>query len=129
MFETARRQTTFNLNRHQTKIGSFPVGIEPRAFERLARRNVRSPLVKELVASSWQSGARHRVDRLDYSKGLIQQLDAFDMFLANHSDWVGKVTYLQIAPKNRSAIPEYAELEQAANSAAGRINGKYGEVS
>jgi trehalose 6-phosphate synthase len=60
---------------------------------------------------------------------LIQRLDAFDHFLANHSDWVGKVTYLQIAPKNRSEIPEYAELEEALGSAAGRINGKYGEVS
>ena len=39
------------------------------------------------------------------------------------------MTYLQIAPKNRSEIPEYAELEQAVGSAAGRINGKYGEVS
>jgi trehalose 6-phosphate synthase len=36
---------------------------------------------------------------------------------------------LQITPKNRSEIPEYAELEEALGSAAGRINGKYGEVS
>jgi trehalose 6-phosphate synthase len=69
------------------------------------------------------------VDRLDYSKGLIQRLDAFDRFLDHHRDWIGKVTYLQITPKNRSEIPEYAELEQALGAAAGRINGKYGEVS
>ncbi len=129
VFETAGRQTTLNVNGHQTKIGSFPVGIEPRAFERLARRNVRSPLVKDLVTSLGTRALVIGVDRLDYSKGLIQRLDAFDLFLANHPDWIGKVTYLQIAPKNRSAIPEYADLEQAANSAAGRINGKYGEVS
>jgi len=129
VFETAGRQTTLNVNGHQTKIGSFPVGIEPRAFERLARRNVRSPLVKDLVTSLGSRALVIGVDRLDYSKGLIQRLDAFDLFLANHPDWIGKVTYLQIAPKNRSAIPEYAELEEAANSAAGRINGKYGEVS
>ncbi len=129
VFETAGRQTTLNVNGHQTKIGSFPVGIEPRAFARLARRNMRSPLVKDLAESLGGRALVIGVDRLDYSKGLIQRLDAFDMFLANHPEWIGKVTYLQIAPKNRSAIPEYAELEQAANSAAGRINGKYGEVS
>jgi trehalose 6-phosphate synthase len=39
------------------------------------------------------------------------------------------VTYLQITPKCRSEIPEYAELGEALGSAAGRINGKYGEVS
>ena len=129
VFETAGRQTTLNVNGHQTKIGSFPVGIEPRAFARLARRNMRSPLVKDLAESLGGRALVIGVDRLDYSKGLIQRLDAFDMFLANHPEWIGKVTYLQIAPKNRLAIPEYAELEQAANSAAGRINGKYGEVS
>jgi trehalose 6-phosphate synthase len=129
VFETAGHQITLNINGQQTRIGSFPVGIEPRAFARLARRNARSPLVKELAASLGDRALVIGVDRLDYSKGLLQRLDAFDMFLANRPDWIGKVTYLQIAPKNRSAVPEYAELEQAANTAAGRINGKYGEVS
>jgi len=129
VFETAGRQITLRVNGKQIQIGSFPVGIEPRAFERLARRNVRSPLVKDLVTSLGNRVLVIGVDRLDYSKGLIQRLDAFDHFLANHSDWIGKVTYLQITPKNRVEIPEYVELEQAAGSAAGRINGKYGEVS
>lgn len=129
VFETSGRQISMRINGKQTQIGSFPVGIEPRAFQRLARRNTRSPLVKELIASLGNRALMIGVDRLDYSKGLIQRLDAFDKFLANHPEWVGKVTYLQIAPKNRSAIPEYADLEEAANSAAGRINGKYGEVS
>jgi trehalose 6-phosphate synthase len=129
VFETVGHQTTLSLNGRQTRIGGFPVGIEPRAFQRLARRNVRSPLVKNLVASLGGRDLVIGVDRLDYSKGLIQRLDAFDIFLANHGGWIGKVTYLQITPKNRSEIPEYAELAEALGSAAGRINGKYGEVS
>jgi trehalose 6-phosphate synthase len=69
------------------------------------------------------------VDRLDYSKGLVQRLEAFELFLAKNPDRQGEVTYLQITPKNRSEIPEYLELAQAVDSVAGRINGKYGEVS
>ena len=129
VFEIAGRQTTLIVNGQQTRIGSFPVGIEPRAFQRLARRNVQSPLVKDMMASLDGGVLVIGVDRLDYSKGLIQRLDAFDCFLATHSDWIRKVTYLQIAPKNRSEIPEYAELEGDLGAAAGRINGKYGEVS
>ena len=34
------------------------------------------------------------VDRLDYSKGLAQRMDAFERFLAVYPDWRGKVTYL-----------------------------------
>ena len=69
------------------------------------------------------------VDRLDYSKGLIQRMEAFERFYALHPEWQNKVTYLQISPKSRSEIPEYSELEQAVGSAAGRINGMYGEVA
>jgi trehalose 6-phosphate synthase len=56
-------------------------------------------------------------------------MEAFERFYALHPEWRGKVTFLQIAPKSRSEIPEYAELEQAVGAAAGRINGMYGEVS
>ena len=129
VFETTGHHVTLTINDRQTLVGSFPVGIQPHSFARLARSNVQSPLVENLVASLGGRSLVIGVDRLDYSKGLIQRLDAFDIFLANHSEWLGKVTYLQIAPKNRSEIPEYSELEEAFGSAAGRINGKYGEVS
>ena len=68
------------------------------------------------------------VDRLDYSKGIAQRLSAFERFLQTQPDWRGKVTYLQIAPKSRTEIPEYADIEQEIGSAAGRINGAYGEA-
>jgi trehalose 6-phosphate synthase len=129
VFESAGKRVTMRVNGRDVLIGSFPVGIEPRAFARLARRNEQSSLVKTLVASLRGRNLVMGVDRLDYSKGLVQRLDAFDRFLANHSEWLGKLTYLQITPTNRIEIPEYAELQAALESAAGRINGKYGEVS
>jgi trehalose 6-phosphate synthase len=69
------------------------------------------------------------VDRLDYSKGLAQRMDAFERFLALYPDWRGKVTYLQIKPKSRSEIREYSDMERAISTAAGHINGSYGEAS
>jgi trehalose 6-phosphate synthase len=127
--KSANRHVTINVNGRETLIGSFPVSIDPRAFARLARRNEQSPLVKNLVASLGGRNLVIGVDRLDYSKGLIQRLDAFEIFLAHRSEWHGKLTYLQITPTNRAEIPEYAELQGALESAAGRINGKFGEVS
>jgi trehalose 6-phosphate synthase len=129
VFESSGRQITFTLNGRQTRIGSFPVGIEPASFQTLARRNIHSPLVKDLAASLGGRTLVIGVDRLDYSKGLVQRLEAFELFLARNSNWQGKVTCLQITPQNRSDIPEYVELAQTVSSLAGRINGKYGEVS
>ena len=73
VFETAGRHVTLSVNGQQTLVGSFPVGIEPRAFSRLARRNEQSPPVKNLVASLGGRNLVIGVDRLDYSKGLTHQ--------------------------------------------------------
>src|SRR5450631_3306227 len=121
MFESSGRQIAFTTNGRQTRVGSFPVGIEPRGFQTLARRNVRSPLVKDLVTSLGGRTLVIGVDRLDYSKGLVQRLESFEIFLGKNQQWLGNVTYMQITPKNRSEIPEYMELAKAVGSGAGRI--------
>jgi trehalose 6-phosphate synthase len=128
-FEATENQIVFSCGKRQTRIGSFPVGLDVEEFERRARRSVRSSFVKEVVDSLGGKSLVIGVDRLDYSKGLVQRMEAFERFYELHAEWRAKVTYLQIAPPSRSEIPEYSELEQAVGAAAGRINGKYGEVA
>ena len=65
------------------------------------------------------------VDRLDYTKGIPERMDAFERFLGNFPDWRGKVTYLQITPRSRTGIPEYADISRKVGEAVGRINGAY----
>ena len=47
----------------------------------------------------------------------------------NNPQFRGNVTWLQITPKSRSAIEEYAAMEREIEAAAGRINGTFGDVS
>jgi trehalose 6-phosphate synthase len=129
VFEATDGQLVFSYAGRQTRIGAFPVGIDVGEFQRLARRAVRSPFVRDVIESLGDRALVIGVDRLDYSKGLIQRMEAFEHFLMLHPEWAGKVTYLQIAPTSRSEIPEYHDLEHAVGAAAGRINGKYGDVS
>jgi trehalose 6-phosphate synthase len=49
--------------------------------------------------------------------------------LKTHHQWRRKVTYLQITPKSRSQIAEYAQMQRTVDTAAGRINATYGDVS
>jgi trehalose 6-phosphate synthase len=128
-FEVTENQIVFTGGNRQTRIGSFPVGLDVDEFQRRARRAVQSSFVREVVESLGEKELVIGVDRLDYSKGLVQRMDAFERFYELHAEWRAKVTYLQIAPPSRSEIPEYSELEQAVGGAAGRINGKYGEVA
>jgi trehalose 6-phosphate synthase len=95
----------------------------------LARRSARAPFVKNVLESLSGHIMMIGVDRLDYTKGLILRMEAFESFLESHPDWSGLVTYLQITPKSRSAIAEYAEMERQLGAAAGRINATFGEAS
>ncbi len=124
-----RAAYSFRAGERTVRIGVFPIGIETNEFSRLARRSVRSALVRNVVDSLAGRAMVIGVDRLDYSKGLAQRMDAFERFLAVYPDWRGKVTYVQITPKSRSEIQEYADMERTISEAAGRINGSYGEVA
>jgi trehalose 6-phosphate synthase len=128
-FEATDNQLVFSCGARQTRIGAFPVGLDVEEFQRRARRAMRSAFVQDVVRSLGNRDLVIGVDRLDYSKGLVQRMEAFERFYALHPEWRGRVTFLQIAPKSRSEIPEYAELEQAVGAAAGRINGMFGEVA
>jgi trehalose 6-phosphate synthase len=124
-----RAHFTYQTAERTVRVGVFPIGIEAIKFSRLARRCVRSPLVRNVLDSLAGRAMVIGVDRLDYSKGLAQRMDAFERFLAIYPDWRGKVTYLQITPKSRSEIQEYADMERTISEAAGRINGAYGEAA
>ena len=110
------------------RIGAFPVGVETVEFERLARRSVRSPFVREVIDSLAGRAMIIGVDRLDYSKGIALRMKAFERFLDDHPRWRGAVTYLQITPRSRSEIREYAEMERHISETVGRVNGRYGEA-
>ncbi len=121
-------QRTFESGKRVMRIGTFPVGVAVDTFHRCARRASRSSFVHRVI-DSVPGAIILGVDRLDYSKGLILRLEAFERFLVANPQWRGKVTYLQITPKSRSEIPEYADIERDLDLAAGRINGNYGDVS
>jgi len=110
------------------RVGAFPVGIETAAFADLAQKSMRLPFVKRVIKSLGDRALIIGVDRLDYSKGIVERLSAFERFLQRQVEWRGKVTYLQIAPQSRTEIPEYADIERETGAVAGRINGAYGEA-
>jgi trehalose 6-phosphate synthase len=68
------------------------------------------------------------VDRLDYIKGVPQKLHAFEVFLNEHPEWIGKVVLVQVAVPSRGDVEEYQNLRQVVNELVGRINGRFGEI-
>ncbi len=120
---------SFAFDAGDVRIGVFPVGVQTESFRRLARRALDSSFVRDVIGSLSGRAMIIGVDRLDYSKGIPERMDAFERLLTNFPDWRGKVTYLQITPRSRGDIQEYADIARQVGEKVGHINGAYGEAS
>jgi len=113
---------------HRVRIGAFPVGIDTETFVRAAANAERNALVRRTKASLGDRDLIIGVDRLDYSKGLKQRIEAFSCFVKSNPDFRNRVTYIQITPKSRSDVPEYQRMQREIAEQAGWTNGSLGEV-
>lgn len=107
------------------KIRSIPLGVDYNSFNNLDFRGERiSNLNKRMRAEKLILS----VDRLDYTKGILNRLIAFERFLEKYKEYVGKVVLIQIASPTRSKIKEYIELKKQVDEYVGRINSKFRKI-
>ena len=109
-------------------VGVFPIGIDAAAIETQAAESSQSEAVRRLSASLLGRKLMIGVDRLDYSKGLIERFAAYQSFLESYPDNLGKITFMQIAPLSRTDVRAYAEIRQTLEQSAGRINGRFADA-
>ena len=67
------------------------------------------------------------VDRLDYTKGIVERFNAVERLFELQPEWVGRFTFIQIAAPTRSSIDEYQAHEAAVRATAARINERFGK--
>ena len=66
------------------------------------------------------------VDRLDYTKGIVQRLEGLERLWEREPRWRGELTYVQIASESRSRIPAYSEVQREVSETVSRINERFG---
>jgi trehalose 6-phosphate synthase/phosphatase len=136
-----RKEVQFNrvINGfREVVVDTFPMGIDYDKFYRKAeehlaqKENEKSELKKqlELHRKGAESGKLIlSIDRLDYTKGVVNRIEAFDLFLTKYPEYLEKVRLLMLTVPSRSDVPEYAKLKKETDELVGRINGKYATVN
>jgi trehalose 6-phosphate synthase len=109
------------------RAGVFPIGIDVSTVKNAARKSLHSHTRERLIKSLARRPLIIGVDRLDYSKGLINRLQAYELFLENYPENLGRAVFLQIAPQSREQVRAYGEIQRELEEAAGRINGRFAE--
>ena len=107
---------------------THPIGIDTRYVERNAAKAESSREFERLRVSLAGRRLIVGVDRLDYSKGLVQRFEAFAHFLRAYPRHLNRVSLMQVAPPSRGAIAEYSEIRRTLETLAGHVNGELADV-
>jgi trehalose 6-phosphate synthase len=110
------------------RAGVFPIGVDVDALQRLATDAQQHDEVRRMVASVEGRRLLIGVDRLDYSKGLVERFQAYEQLLETHPENVGRMTLLQIAPLSRTDVQAYARIRRNLEQSSGRTNGRFGQA-
>lgn len=114
----------FSISRdgHTTHVEAFPISIAFTNGE--SGESSGEPVaLRELGITTKHVGIG--VDRLDYTKGILERLRAVEFFLDAHPEYVGNFTFLQIAAPSREGSRKYREYAEECVYEVERINEKF----
>jgi alpha,alpha-trehalose-phosphate synthase [UDP-forming] len=124
-----REMTAVVYGGHTTKIRAFPISID---FDQISRQAA-SAETRRLATSLRR---RYRLpedvilgvgaDRIDYTKGLPERIEALDLLLERYPQYHGRLVFLQAGVPSRMHVEEYRRLNDEVAERVAAINWKYG---
>ncbi|MGH7826921.1 MAG: bifunctional alpha,alpha-trehalose-phosphate synthase (UDP-forming)/trehalose-phosphatase [Candidatus Binatia bacterium] len=113
---------------HIVKVDTFPMGID---FERFAAAPADPGIQQEqqeLRNTVSEAKIILSVDRLDYSKGILNRLEGYEVFLETDPQYHGKVVLLMIVVPSRIGVRQYDRMKRQIEELVGKINGRFGRI-
>jgi trehalose 6-phosphate synthase len=119
---------TITRNDHQSHVLPFPISVELSKDEAVhaGGRDIdeeRRVALEELNLETTWIGVG--VDRVDYTKGIIERFQAIESFLERNPEYQGTFTFIELAAPSRSEIRRYAEFQAEVEAEAARINHRF----
>ncbi|MBI2369298.1 MAG: trehalose-6-phosphate synthase [Deltaproteobacteria bacterium] len=121
---------TVAIGRRMVSVCAFPISIDAAWFARAAAAPSTVRLVRRLRQHYGLEGVAVGlgVDRLDYTKGIRERLQALDLFFSKYPEYRGRFTFIQIAVPSRTRIEAYRRLRGEIEALIEEINARYGEA-
>ncbi|MEM3839352.1 MAG: bifunctional alpha,alpha-trehalose-phosphate synthase (UDP-forming)/trehalose-phosphatase [Candidatus Micrarchaeaceae archaeon] len=111
------------------RVDTFPMGIDFSYFQNAAKSEAVAREKSRLSETLGDAKLIFSIDRLDYTKGILNRLRGYELFLEKNPGMRGKVRLFLVVVPSREDIPEYGELKVAIDEKVGAINGKFGTVN
>jgi trehalose 6-phosphate synthase/phosphatase len=121
-----REHSAISYGGLSTAVHPYPISIEwPENKRPVDQARIRERVFRKLGLPRGVKLALG-VERLDYTKGILDRFHALDEFLQQHSDWIGRFVFLQVAAPSRSTLPAYKQLHRECMELVEEINERYG---
>lgn len=118
-----------NYNNRTIVVDSFPMGIDSRKFEALVTTSTVEEHLQTLHNSFVDIKIILSIDRLDYSKGILQRLQAYELFFQLNPDAISRIVLYMIVVPSRDNVPQYRELRDEIDKVVGSINARYRTIN
>lgn len=123
------RGSVVELGDRQLRAGAFPISVDSRGLDELARRPETQARARRIRAELGNPKVvMLGVDRLDYTKGILHRLRAYGELLDEGELRPPEAVLVQVASPSRERIGEYQVLREEVEGVVGRINGDHGRV-
>ena len=119
---------SLTLRDRVVKVETFPMGVEFDRFTAAAQTKETELQVEQLREKCVGQKVIFSVDRLDYTKGLINRLRGYELFLKNNPQWHGKVVFIISVAPSRIGVDSYQAMKLELEQTVGRIVGDFGNV-
>jgi trehalose 6-phosphate synthase/phosphatase len=119
---------SLTLRDRAVKVDTFPMGVEFDHFAQAASSKETEVRVEELRQKCVGQKVIFSVDRLDYTKGLINRLRGYELFLKKNPQWHGKVVFIVSVAPSRIGVDSYQAMKLELEQTVGRIVGDFGNV-
>jgi trehalose 6-phosphate synthase len=126
--EASTRPATVRGFGRTLRAAAYPIGVYPDEIAELAKAGERGKPVRTMRATLHARKLIMSVDRLDYSKGLVERFRAFERLLEHAPAHRNQVSFLQIAPPTRADMHAYQDIRLQLEGESGRINGRFAEL-
>lgn len=113
----------------QIVVEAFPMGIDSDKFKKLTKNEKVAKYTASFKASLKNVKAVLSIDRLDYSKGILQRLQAFELLLQSYPEYIGKLALYMIVVPSRDTVPKYKELKDQIDQVVGNINAHFRTIN
>jgi trehalose 6-phosphate synthase/phosphatase len=110
------------------RADTFPIGIDFERFMGAASSDAVKARKTEILSGIRGRKAVFSVDRLDYTKGILNRLRGFEEFLMRYPEWREKVVFLLTVLPSRAEIAQYQTMKHEIDERVGQINGLFGTM-